>query len=124
MDCYNFNRTCQFPTPEIILRSTLTNHEDCSQLSQPIANAIQSQILHSPEASIKCKAHAKRWYDGGQFIQQGLCFAKVFKDEGDVICVLQIDKALASNNLDTGVLKAIQCSLYYFIDDEVEQELG
>ncbi|KER25371.1 hypothetical protein T265_07171 [Opisthorchis viverrini] len=48
----------------------------------------------------------------------------VFKDEGHVICVLQIDKALASNNLNTEVLKTVQYSPHYFVNDEVKQERG
>ncbi|KAG5450921.1 hypothetical protein CSKR_107874 [Clonorchis sinensis] len=76
--------------------------------------------------NLQCKAHAKRWYDGGQSIQQGLCFTFVFKDESDVISVLQIDKALTSNNLNTGVLKNFQRSPHYFINEKVEQlvEIG
>ncbi|KER31530.1 hypothetical protein T265_02297 [Opisthorchis viverrini] len=70
----------------------------------------------------KCKVHAKRFYDGGQSIQQDLCFTLVFKDEGDVICVLLINKVLTSNNLNIGVLKTSQGKPHNFINDEVEKE--
>ncbi|KER31227.1 hypothetical protein T265_02543 [Opisthorchis viverrini] len=55
-------------------------------------------------------------------VKKGLCFALVFRDEGDIICVPQIDKALTSNNLNTGVLKAVQCSPHYFTNGKVEQK--
>ncbi|GAA51285.1 ubiquitin-conjugating enzyme E2 R [Clonorchis sinensis] len=57
-----------------------------------------------------------------QRLSEGLCFAFVFKGESDVVCVLQTDKALTSNNLNTGVLKNFQRLPHYFINDEVEQE--
>ncbi|KER31053.1 hypothetical protein T265_02616 [Opisthorchis viverrini] len=38
------------------------------------------------------------------------------------ICVLQIVKALNSNKLNTILLKTVQCSSHYFINDEVEQQ--
>ncbi|KER26748.1 hypothetical protein T265_06034 [Opisthorchis viverrini] len=44
----------------------------------------------------------------------------VVDDEGDVICVLQIDKALTSINLNTGVSKAFAHSPHYVISHEVE----
>ncbi|KAG5454078.1 hypothetical protein CSKR_112622 [Clonorchis sinensis] len=82
-------------------------------------------LSHSEEKeqrSSRKTAHAKRWYDGDQSIQQGLCFALVFKDESDVTFVLQIDKALTNNNLNTEVLKTFQRSPHYIINEGVEQE--
>ncbi|GAA57291.1 hypothetical protein CLF_112488 [Clonorchis sinensis] len=53
---------------------------------------------------------------------KGLCFVLVFEDEGNFICVLQIDKALTSNNLNTGVFKTFRRSPHYFINNKAEQE--
>ncbi|GAA57091.1 hypothetical protein CLF_112134, partial [Clonorchis sinensis] len=49
----------------------------------------------------------ERWYDGGQSHQQGLCFSFILKDEDDIVCALQIEKNLASSDLNTVILKTI-----------------
>ncbi|KER29934.1 hypothetical protein T265_03523 [Opisthorchis viverrini] len=47
---------------------------------------------------------------------------QLVKDEGDDVCVYQMDKFLTNKNLNREVLRTFQRSPHYFIDGEAEQE--
>ncbi|KER25081.1 hypothetical protein T265_07374 [Opisthorchis viverrini] len=77
------------------------------------------QRLHVLKRDFALWPSARR-YDGGPSVQHGLSFALVFKDEDDVVCVIQIDKVVTHNNSNTGVLRNFKQSPH-FINDEVEE---
>ncbi|GAA54716.1 hypothetical protein CLF_105085 [Clonorchis sinensis] len=90
----------QHPDRATKLPIQMTFHPHCSNMGDEIL----SQFFFDLFACIWEKTVSDNWREPVIV----LCFTFVFKDEGDVTCVLQIDKALTSNNLNTGVFQTFQ----------------